>query len=179
VVVGVAYSVGLASWHEGDELTDRFGDGWTDYRARTRSWLPRWRPCAQLTPARLYVAFTCVACSSLAARIGARQPTSLRLLAAEDSPELRCERLTYIGSDGYRCEGIAALGRALEHLNLMWALAGWTLRLPVVCGLVQLIGDAVGAGPRPAWRCGPVPSCGVRAPSYVAQRAYDQPSHDS
>lgn len=76
---------------------------------------------------------------------------SLDLLAAEDSPELRCERLTYFGPDGYRREGIAALGRALEHLNLGWAVTGWILRLPVVCALVQLIGDAVGAGPRRVW----------------------------
>lgn len=148
VVVGSVYAAGLASWHEDAELRERFGDGWVWYRRRVRRWLPRWRPRGQPSPARLYVAASCVACSSLGRWIADRGPVSLDLLAAEDAPDLECERLTYIGPDGYHCQGIAALARALEHLNLGWALAGWVLRLPVVCQLVQLIGDAVGAGPR-------------------------------
>lgn len=149
--VGLSYAVGLASWHEDAELIERFRGGWTRYRGGVRRWLPRWRPVAQTSSARLYVAASCVACSSLGRWIAARRPVALDLLAAEDAPELRCERLTYLGPDGYRCEGVAALGRALEHVNLGWAVAGWILRLPVVCAVVQLIGDAVGAGPRRVW----------------------------
>lgn len=149
--VGLSYAAGLAAWHEDAELTERFGERWTRYRRGVRRWWPRWRPVVRESPSQLYVAVSCVACSSLGRWVAARRPVALDLLAAEDAPELRCERLTYLGPDGYRCEGVAALGRALEHVNLGWAVAGWILRLPIVCAVVQLIGDAVGAGPRRVW----------------------------
>jgi hypothetical protein len=42
--------------------------------------------------------------------------------------------------------------RGLEHLHLGWALAGWTMRLPVIRPFVQLLADALGAGPQPVCR---------------------------
>ena len=45
-------------------------------------------------------------------------------------------------------EGVRALGRMLEHMNLAWALAGAALRLPLAWRLAQLLADVSGAGPR-------------------------------
>lgn len=45
-------------------------------------------------------------------------------------------------------DGVRAMGRALEHLNLGWAICGTALRLPGVWQLVQLLMDASGLGPR-------------------------------
>jgi hypothetical protein len=57
--------------------------------------------------------------------------------------------MRYDPADGSKSvDGVRAMGRALEHLNLGWALAGITLRLPVIWQLIQLLMDASGLGPR-------------------------------
>lgn len=101
------------------------------------------------TPARLYVAEGCDACSQLARWIDGRGPVGLERVAAEDHPGRDLTRLTYDPRDGTgEVEGVAALARALEHVHLGWAFVGWTLRLPLVAQLAQVLADGVGAGPR-------------------------------
>jgi hypothetical protein len=57
-------------------------------------------------------------------------------------------RITY-RMDGLGTEtGLAALGRSVEHVNLAWAIGSWIVRLPLIRPLLQLVADAVGAGPR-------------------------------
>ncbi|MCZ0991989.1 hypothetical protein O1L44_00920 [Streptomyces noursei] len=57
--------------------------------------------------------------------------------------------MTYETDDGaVRAEGIAALGRMLNHLHLGWAVLGWLLVVPGLRWFVQLCADAFGAGPR-------------------------------
>lgn len=57
--------------------------------------------------------------------------------------------MTYeAGEANYSVEGFEALCRALEHIHLGWAFVAWTLRLPVICQMGQLLLDAVGGGPR-------------------------------
>ena len=53
-----------------------------------------------------------------------------------------------MAEDGSAFTGVAALARALEHLNLAWAWLGWTLRLPGFCQATQLLVDALGGEPR-------------------------------
>ncbi len=40
----VVYSAGIAEWDERQDLAQRFGDEWKQYRAQVRNWLPRWKP---------------------------------------------------------------------------------------------------------------------------------------
>ncbi|HEY3109346.1 MAG TPA: hypothetical protein VGL23_11370, partial [Chloroflexota bacterium] len=56
--------------------------------------------------------------------------------------------ITYVAADGQPFAGVAALARALDHLDLAWAWLGWALRLPLVCQAAQLLADALGAEPR-------------------------------
>ena len=42
----------------------------------------------------------------------------------------------------------AALGRALEHLHLGWAIGGIALRMPGIWQFTQVVMDASGLGPR-------------------------------
>jgi len=59
---------------------------------------------------------------------------------APTSPSLRRQRLIYTSSDpDLDAVGIAALGRALEHLGGLSAVLGWTLRLPVVRHIVEFL----------------------------------------
>ena len=145
------YSAGLAGWDEDEDLHRRFGDPWTAYRRGVRAWLPRLRPWfpAGQSPARLYVSATCGMCGEVGrwfARRGARQ---LVIVPAASHPSRALTRITYESADGScRVAGIAALGRACEHLHLGWMVAGLPLRLPVLRPAIQLLVDASGGGPR-------------------------------
>ncbi|HYY88326.1 MAG TPA: methyltransferase, partial [Chloroflexota bacterium] len=150
-VLDICYGAGLAGWSEDTELARVFGPGWQNYRRAVRPWWPRWRPYvdADRPLARLYLAASCLPCSQLTAWLSRRHPRGLELVAAEDHPSRDLWRMTYSPGDGSPDdEGVAALGRALEHLSLGWALLGWMVRLPLLVSLVQLVVDAVGGGPR-------------------------------
>jgi protein-S-isoprenylcysteine O-methyltransferase Ste14 len=162
----VGFSAAVAGPHEEDDLTRRHGAAWSAYRSQVRAWWPRWRPAAP--PAEVYLARTCGVCSSTAGELGRLAPVRLRIRPAEaytaqdrgqaaglagarssrplDPQVLR--RARYQGHDGYQADGVAALARALEHVNLGWAAFGWCLRLPLLDRVVQSIVDSLGGGPR-------------------------------
>ncbi len=148
-LVAFAYGAGFAAWHEGGELRAAFGRDWDAYRAGVRPWLPRWRPWAGRERGTLYVAADCDMCRGVGGWLVARGPTALAIRPAADHPEV-LYRLTYESGEGVRWSGVAALARAMEHLNLGWAMTGWALSLPVLRHFAQLCGDAFGAGPRPS-----------------------------
>lgn len=143
--MAAAFSAGFAAVDENRELSARFGDAWHDYRRHTRLWWPTWRP--QDAAAVVYVAQTCGPCRDVGRFLLARRPVGLEVRAAEECP-FPLERITYVRA-GPAEAGIAAVGRSLEHVNLAWAAASWTARLPIVDQVLQLIADAVGFGPRP------------------------------
>jgi len=61
----------------------------------------------------------------------------------------------YHPSDGTPPEqGIAAFARALERVDLAWALVGALICLPVLRSVLQLFADASGFGPRVVRRRG-------------------------
>jgi protein-S-isoprenylcysteine O-methyltransferase Ste14 len=149
-IVAVAFALGLGASSEDDDLTRRFGLAWTNYRQHVPRFLPRWRPWRQpeLAPARLYVAVTCGPCRDVRRWIERRTPSGLDIVPAEAHPTRALTRITYEDTDGYRAEGVAAIARALEHIHLLWALAGCALRLPGVEPFVQVLVDAAGGQPR-------------------------------
>jgi protein-S-isoprenylcysteine O-methyltransferase Ste14 len=159
-IVSLVYSAGLAHWDEDRDLALRVGSGWKRYRAEVRNWRPRWRPYHAGPPAKLYLDFGCGPCSELFRWINDREPIGLEILDANALPVGSIRRMRYEAHDQPAPEhGIRALGRALEHLNLGWALAGMVLRLPGVWHFVQLVMDASGFGPRiPAGTCQPAAS---------------------
>ena len=81
--------------------------------------------------------------------LAVRNPVGLEILAAESLPYGSIRRMRYEPADPTdSVEGVRAMGRALEHLNLGWAVAGIALRLPLVWQFVQVMMDASGLGPR-------------------------------
>jgi protein-S-isoprenylcysteine O-methyltransferase Ste14 len=141
-----AYGAGLASWHEGADLESRFGQRWFSYRAVTRNWIPRWRPYVD-GESQLLVAFSCSTCSSVGRWFLTRKPVGLRIAPAESSEDLGIRRITYLRPSGQPVRGVAAVARALDHINLGWALVGWILSLPLVLQLAQVIADVFGPKP--------------------------------
>jgi protein-S-isoprenylcysteine O-methyltransferase Ste14 len=162
----VAFSAAVAGPHESDDLARRHGAAWAGYRRQVRNWRPRWTPYLA-HPARLYLGATCDVCSSTAHAVSRLRPQGLSFHPAEQyagglvasRPANRpCERddprpsglvrARYEGPDGYWVDGVAAVSRGLEHVNLAWAVVGWFLRLPGLDRLAQIIVDGVGGQPR-------------------------------
>ncbi|HEV2755957.1 MAG TPA: methyltransferase [Actinomycetota bacterium] len=143
------YGAGLADWHEDAQLEERFGTAWEQYRLSVRSWVPRLRPVVP-EGATLFVAYSCRTCSSVGRWFLARSPVGLTIAPAEEAaaadPGLR--RVTYVAPSGKRYRGVAAIARALEHIHLGWALAGWVLALPGFVHVAQLVSDVCGPGPQ-------------------------------
>ena len=156
--MAIVYSAGIAAWDEGEDLRARFGDRWIAYRRHVRPWWPRWRPFVMPDDdarprlprlPRLYVAASCGQCSTIGRWLQAREPIGLTFVAAEDHPSRDLWRITYDPGDGTPDEaGVAAIGRALEHINFAWAFAGMAMRLPLVSVVLQAIVDASGGGPQ-------------------------------
>ncbi|MEM7531972.1 MAG: methyltransferase [Chloroflexota bacterium] len=155
----VAYGLGIAAFSEQDEMPIRFGEQWVAYRGFVHNWWPRWRPInPHLTSsgsgeerriARLYVAASCDPCSALGQWVSTQQPLGLEILPAETYSGESLTRLTYESGDGqYRATGVAALARAVEHINLGWALLDALMRLPLLNPFLQLVIDSLGGGPK-------------------------------
>lgn len=145
-VMGAIFSAGVAAWNEGGELSQRFGQDWTRYRADVRLWLPSWRPHIA-TRATVFVGTTCEPCSEVGRFLDRRRPRGLYIAAAEHSSE-EMTRITYRANGGGTETGLAAIGRSLEHVNLAWTFGSWIVRLPLIRPILQLVADAAGAGPR-------------------------------
>ena len=147
--MSILYSAGIAEWDEGRDLVNRFGDNWRRYHDAVPGWRVRWLPYHSGPSGYLYIARTCGPCSELRTWIEARHPIGLDFIDAETLPSGSIRRLRYNPADGSpTVDGIRALGRALEHLHLGWALCGAALRLPLIWQGLQLLMDASGLGPR-------------------------------
>jgi protein-S-isoprenylcysteine O-methyltransferase Ste14 len=147
--MSMVYSAGLAEWDEAEDLKHRFGEEWMSYRSHVRNWWPRWRPYYAGAASRLYMAETCGPCSELRSWLEAQKPMGLEIVDAESLPAGSIERMRYVPRDGSgSVERVRALGCALEHMSLSWALAGIVLRMPIIWQSVQLVMDASGLGPR-------------------------------
>jgi protein-S-isoprenylcysteine O-methyltransferase Ste14 len=157
--MAVVFGSGFAAWSERADLIERYGERWTEYRAHVWMWLPRWRPYVP-QPATLWVAQTCGPCKEVGLWFIARAPVGLQIRPALEHAE-RLTRMTYEHPDGTRVDGITALARALEHLNLAWAFCGMALRLPLVDTVFQVLLDAAGGNlgdlPEPGTEVGSPP----------------------
>jgi protein-S-isoprenylcysteine O-methyltransferase Ste14 len=147
-LLGLLYSVCIAASREDSEMTERFPHAWRHYRHHVRRWWPRWKPYyfvdvsqARTQPARLYLRLECQPCKELAEWIQ-RRATGLLMQPIEE--DQMPARITYDPGDGSpREHGVVALARALEHINLAWALIGWMLRLPGIAWLAQCVADSL------------------------------------
>lgn len=165
--MSVVYSAGIAGWDEAGDMRGRFGEPWAAYRRGVRAWLPRWRPWhpslgGAERPDVLYVSAACGKCSELGRMVESLSPVGLIVVAAEDHPSRDLNRITYAPADGGAEEsGVAAFGRAMEHVNFACALLGMAMRLPVIRPALQVIVDASGGGPMLVSRraAGSIPAC--------------------
>lgn len=137
------YYLGYARWDESRSMKRRFGSRWEHYRSTLRLCLPRWKPY-RLQPATIYLdLYGCSACASWSRVLKALKPVQLVIKDARFFPDADIRRAHYRDADGYTVEGVHALARTLEHINLWWAWVGWTLRLPVISHVSQWFLDLI------------------------------------
>ena len=145
------YSTGIAGWDEDEDLRRRFGDNWLAYAGNVRPWVPRLRPWRRPvdSPARLFVASGCGMCSEVGGWFARHHARGLAIVPAESHESRALTRITFEpAGGGPEATGVEAVARALEHVHLGWAFAGWALRLPGVRWFAQLLTDASGGEPR-------------------------------
>jgi len=145
-LIAFVYGAGLADWHEKIDLSARFGAGWDGYRAEVHNWTPRWRPYAA-SEATLLVAFSCTTCSAIGRWFIARKPVGLKIAPAEDAEDPGLRRVTYVSVESEPVRGVLGIAKALEHIHLGWAIAGWVLATPGISHLAQLLADLFGPSP--------------------------------
>ncbi|WSA86068.1 isoprenylcysteine carboxylmethyltransferase family protein [Micromonospora sp. NBC_01796] len=155
-LAGVAFNYGVARPHERHDLSGRYGQPWRDYHRRVRDWWPRLTPYPDGPPAVLWLDEDCGPCAATAGFLRRRGPVGLTLAPAGAHPAA-LYRARYEAADGYRADGVAAVARGLEHVNLGWAYLGWLLRLPGIGWLAQVVTDAMIAPPHLARRRTPQP----------------------
>ncbi len=147
-VSAAAFSWAVAAVHEREQLYARHGEQWVTYRQYVRDWIPRRRPHIAV-PAVLFLDDGCGPCSRVQETLARHHPVGLTLASAAEHPQTLW-RARYESADGHTENGVAAVTRALEHVNLFWANAGWLLRLPALSRLAQLLTDAYITSPHPA-----------------------------
>jgi hypothetical protein len=146
--MAVVYSLGLANSDETQDLSQRFGPAWREYRHHVRAWFPRTRPyrAADNPDAVLLLDLTgCATCRSFGEWFQARNLVGLAIQDAAHHHSLIWQ-VTYLDGE-YQVSGFRALARGLEHIHLGWAALGWTLRLPGIAHLGELL--VRGLGPIP------------------------------
>ncbi|HLD67676.1 MAG TPA: methyltransferase [Pseudomonas sp.] len=132
-VMAVVFVLGMVRWHHRYDLALRFPLGWSVYRQHVPDWLPRWRPWVPV-PAHLSFDPTSATQERLAQWLQGR----IRGLVIEPGAGLVYRE----PGETRDFRGTAALAKALNHLNLAYALAGAAallLALPVqaVPGLLK------------------------------------------
>jgi protein-S-isoprenylcysteine O-methyltransferase Ste14 len=146
--LGLLYSLTIARLREDSDMAARFGADWTLYRRNIRRWFPRWRPWIAAAgaddSASLYLDLDCGPCHHFAGWLAGQRPKQLRILPLTAHSPSALTRITYRAA-GDHCEiqGIRAIARAFDHLNLAWAFCGWMLRLPLIAWVAELITEAV------------------------------------
>lgn len=125
-VMAWVFVAGMVRWHHRHDLLQRFPEGWPTYRVNVPEWMPRWRPWVP-EPAQLVFDPGQKPQAGFAAWLQRRDPVGLTL---EAQPGVA---LTYQDpSDARDFTAAAALGKALGHVNLAYALLGAAVLLVVL-----------------------------------------------
>ena len=128
----------FASWYNRAHIALAMPDDWTRYREAVRDWRFRYRPYIART-ATLHFPDSGRDSRALA-WLMRRAADGLEIDVAPARPTTRRQRITYVSSDpDLDAVGIAAFGRALEHLGGIPAFVGWILRLPGANQLAELV----------------------------------------
>jgi protein-S-isoprenylcysteine O-methyltransferase Ste14 len=177
-VATAAFAAGLAAAHERHAMLIRYGTQWREYRSHVRNWWPCWTPYLPGPPAVLWLDDECDTCRGVGRFLQGRHARHLTVAPARRHPTTLW-RARYAGGDGHQERGVAAVARALEHIDLGWATIGWILRLPGLVWLAQLVVDAMIAAPHAAGGVACGESRGEQCPATPRSACWPAPSRRS
>jgi len=125
-VMAWIFVAGMVRWHHRNDLMVRFPEGWPTYRSNVPEWLPRWRPwCPQ--PATLRFDPANSGHARFVRWLDRRRADGLILEPHPGGPLRYTEP-----HESTHFDGAAALCKALNHINLAWALVGAAMLLAIL-----------------------------------------------
>jgi len=137
-IVAIAYSIGVADFHESADMKTRFGVKWTSFINHTPRWYFQWKPKGILA-GTIYFDTKCSQCSAIADWFRSKDTQNLTIEAAYNYEGPPIQNVTYVTNDGEKYESTKAIARALEHINLGYAVVGWFIRFIGINFILQAI----------------------------------------
>ena len=122
------FVVGMVRWHHRHDLLKRFPKGWPEYRSNVPEWIPRWRPWVP-HPSKLLFDPGNDRHQRLARWLRRRDCIGLGLAPMANSPLLYIEEGHVEEGHGMSFRGMAAVAKAVDHINLAWAVSSAALLL--------------------------------------------------
>lgn len=143
--ISIAYTLAIADVHESPDMERRFGTQWSTYVSEVPSWYFKWKPKG-IPSGTIYFDQECTQCSQLSEWLKSKNSQQLVVEKIINAPNSVFQKVTYIDYRGQVYVGISAIAHALEHINLIYATAGWFIRFPLICYLLDSIVYSMGFG---------------------------------
>lgn len=142
-VISFSYTIGVSNLQEFEDMVERFGDDWNNYRRIIPSWYFLWKP-KQIPLGTVYFKKGCNQCEEVKMWFETKKTKNLKIDFSENYVGKELLQVTYKNYLGEEFKSVKAIAHSLEHINLGYASLGWFLRFPLVLFIFQSIIDGLG-----------------------------------
>jgi len=142
-LVSIAYTIGVSNTQEKEDMLNRFGQNWIDYKSLVPSWRFLWKP-KNYPKGTIYFKKDCNQCEGLKKWFTKQNTANLNIEFSYKYKASSLEQVTYIDYNGNKYKSVTAIAHAFEHINLVYASLGWFMRFPIIKNILQIIIDAMG-----------------------------------
>lgn len=142
-VVSLAYTIGVSNPQENEDMEERFGVNWINYKRSVPSWSFLWKP-KQISLGTIYFKKDCNQCEEIKKWFENRNAINLKIDFSENYKGEELLQVTYKNYLGKEYKSVKAIAHALEHINLGYASLGWFMRFPIASFFLQSIVDVLG-----------------------------------
>ena len=141
-VISILYAIGVANHQEYNAMESRFDEQWIAYKKNVPNWYFLWKP-KHISQGTIYFKKNCNPCEDTKSWFSNRKTINLNIVYAETYRGKPLTQATYVSANNTTYSSVAAIARALEHINLAWASLAWFMRFPIINQLLQLIIDTI------------------------------------
>lgn len=142
-VISLAYTIGVSNPQEYEDMKERFGVNWNNYKKSVPSWYFQWNP-KQISLGTIYFKKDCNQCEEIKKWFENKKTINLKIDFSENYKGEELLQVTYKNHLGQEYKSVKAIAYALEHINLGYASLGWFMKFPIVSYIIQSIIDALG-----------------------------------
>jgi len=141
ILVFVLYTEIFVKWHHKIDIEKRFNYDWFEYKKNVKNWLPRWLPYTH-KKSTVFFSKDCIICPSTEEFAAQLNPKDINFESAKNHPSKDLKRATYRHYSGrFEEEGVNAMARIFEQVNLSFAMIGWIIRMPFINAFLQFTVD--------------------------------------